>query len=410
MKRWDVTSMLDIGRKLFAKIHKQKKHANPNHDVHFMAREIDQWLPQGIQALIDGTYDPRCLKRIYFPDEMVDQVHLSDRILQHILLKIIKPTFKHVMNPNCLHLHGPSGVQYATERIKQVLEDEKPAYFIRADIKSYYRNIPHYKLIQDIKQFYDDPKLIAMLENIITNPIDTPYGYKNPVHGIALRGPLSQFFSGIYLKPLDDALSKLNVTYIRFQDDWLILCKTKRQMQRAWQRMGQVLHERRLTLSRKKSRKGSIADSFHFLGIHYQPTQTEDNTSVKHANDHTIATTHSAHCLVNGGGGKSIINHQQHDALRVTPHPRTLRKARENVRLMVADGLSAPKTKNYFLRWVRWWVKTANTWDFQTLVELFISTCWYDTPVAIATAVLSRYLLTELDTRAPASGSIWAAA
>ncbi len=408
MKRWDVTNMLDIGRKLFAKIHKRKKHANHNHEVHFMAREIDEWLPEGIQALIDGTYDPRCLKRIYFPDEMVDQVHTSDRVLQHILLQILKPTFKHVMNPNCYHLHGPSGVRYATERIKQVLEDDKSAYFIRADIKSFYRNIPHYKLIQDIKQYYEDPKLIVMLENIITNPIDTPYGYKNPVHGITLRGPLSQFFSGIYLKPLDDALSKLNVTYLRYQDDILILCKTKRQMQRARRRMMEVLHERRLTLSRKKTRIGSIADSFHFLGIHYSPTQTENNTSVKHANDDVITTVSSVHSLSESGGGEPIVTHQQHVALRITPHARTLRKARENVRWMVTDGLSAQKTRNYFLKWARWWVKTVTIWDFQMLVEQFISMCWHDAPVIVATDVLSSYL-TGLDTRANSCGSTRAA-
>jgi len=33
-----------------------------------------------------------------------------------------------------------------------------------------------------------------MLENIIKNPIETPRGYKNADNGIALRGPLSQFF------------------------------------------------------------------------------------------------------------------------------------------------------------------------------------------------------------------------
>ena len=48
MKRWDAHSMLELGKKLFAKIHRQKKHANHNHDVHIMAREIDEWLPQGI--------------------------------------------------------------------------------------------------------------------------------------------------------------------------------------------------------------------------------------------------------------------------------------------------------------------------------------------------------------------------
>ena len=153
-----------------------------------------------LKSLADGTYSPRCLKRYYFSDEVVNQVHLSDLIFQHGLLKQLKSTFKHVMNPNIYHLAGPTGVKYATQRIKQVLEEDMPNYVLRVDIKSFYASIPHFKLIQDIKKYYHDPKLIAMLEGIITNPIDAPRGYKNPIRGIALRGPLSQFFSGIYLK------------------------------------------------------------------------------------------------------------------------------------------------------------------------------------------------------------------
>ena len=56
-------------------------------------------------------------------------------------------------------------------------------------------------LLQDINRYYGDPKIQAMLENIVKNPIETPRGYKNPDNGIALRGPLSQFFSALYLKP-----------------------------------------------------------------------------------------------------------------------------------------------------------------------------------------------------------------
>ncbi len=41
--------------------------------------------------MVDGTYTPRHLKRHYFSDEMVDQLHLSDRVFQHILLKQLKP-------------------------------------------------------------------------------------------------------------------------------------------------------------------------------------------------------------------------------------------------------------------------------------------------------------------------------
>lgn len=77
----------------------------------------------------------------------------------------------------------------------------------------------HHKLLKDIESVYDDPCLIKILKQIITNPIETPRGYRNPATGIALRGPLSQFFSALYLKPLDDAFLKNNVTYLRYQDD-----------------------------------------------------------------------------------------------------------------------------------------------------------------------------------------------
>jgi RNA-directed DNA polymerase len=297
MKRWNFTQMLSIGQKLFAKIHKKKRLTHHNHEIHFLAREINDWLPQGIKSMVDGSYTPRHLKRYYFVDEMVDQLHVTDRVLQHIFLKQLKCTFKHVMNSNCYHLYGPTGVKFATQCIRQVLEEKKPNYVLRADIKSFYRSIPHYKLMKDIKEIYSDPKVQAMLTRIITNEVETPRGYKNAGQGIALRGPLSQFFSAIYLKPLDDAFDNMDVTYIRYQDDVIILCKTKRQLSRCRRRMMKILHERCLTLSRKKSRIGCIKKGFHFLGIDYPGTQTQDNTNVAHSSNDSVmhVTAYSLH-------------------------------------------------------------------------------------------------------------------
>lgn len=84
MKRWNLSDMLHVGQKLFEKIYKKRRLARHNHDIHILSREIDQWLPQGISSMIDGTYTPFHLKRRYFQDEMVDQLHLSDRIFQHL--------------------------------------------------------------------------------------------------------------------------------------------------------------------------------------------------------------------------------------------------------------------------------------------------------------------------------------
>jgi len=118
-----------------------------------------------------------------------------------------------------------------------------------------------------------------MLERIIVNPIETPRGYKNPDTGIALRGPLSQFFSALYLKPLDDAFNAMDVAYFRYQDDILVFCSSKRSLNRCKKRLMDVLNERKLGLSGKKTRIGSIDKGFHFLGIQYPGTQPLDNTT-----------------------------------------------------------------------------------------------------------------------------------
>jgi len=283
MKRWNAPDMMNIGQKLFAKIYKKQRYAKHNHDAHLLAREIDVWLPKGIQAMIDGSYTPRHLKRRYFQDEMVDQLHLSDRILQHILLKQLKPTIQHVTHSNCVHTFGPHGVQIATRRIREALQKEQPQYLIRADVKSFYKSILHYKLLADLKKTYDDPKLIRMFEEIILNPIETSRGYKNAISGIALRGPLSQFFGAIYLKPLDDAFDAMKVTYIRYMDDIIILCKTKKQLARCRRRLMNILQERKLKLSRKKTRIGSISTGFHFCGVEYPGTQTRGIDQVEPA-------------------------------------------------------------------------------------------------------------------------------
>ena len=55
----------------------------------------------------------------------------------------------------------------------------------------------------------------------------------------------------------------------------LIFCKTKRQLNRCRRRMMEVLHERHLTLSRKKSRMGRVDEGFHFLGVDYPAVSTD---------------------------------------------------------------------------------------------------------------------------------------
>ena len=104
----------------------------------------------------------------------------------------------------------------------------------------------------------------------------------------------------------DDAFDSMDVTYIRFQDDVLILCQTKRSLTRCKQRMMEVLRERGLCLSGKKTRIGSIENGFHFLGINYLGTQPSDDTNVTKAANHSGNQIISAHYLNSLGGGRTM--------------------------------------------------------------------------------------------------------
>jgi len=103
----------------------------------------------------------------------------------------------------------------------------------------------------------------------------------------------------------------MDVTYLRYQDDLVILCKTKRQMNRARRRMMQVLHERRLSLSRKKSRIGAIDNGFHFLGIDYPPTQPVDNTKRTQAKHVFDAQSCAVQLLPIWGGVRQLLRIQR---------------------------------------------------------------------------------------------------
>lgn len=92
------------------------------------------------------------------------------------------------------------------------------------------------------------------------------------------------------------------------------------------------------------------------------------------------------------GEGKTVSEHQQYELVRIVPHPRTLRKAREHVKHMVITGTSSRRIGYYLHRWVAWWTMTSETWKYEELILQFLRTCWDIHAAAYATGLLARYL------------------
>lgn len=77
-----------------------------------------------------------------------------------------------------------------------------------------------------------------------------------------------------------------------------------------------------------------------------------------------------------------------HEPIRIVPHARTLRKAREQVKYMVIDEVSPRKIRNYLHRWVTWWVNASETWQYNELLQRFLDQCWDEKIAAYAASLL----------------------
>ena len=182
----------------------------------------------------------------------------------------MKPLFKYIIPKNGYHLSGPSGVKQALSTLKRAVENKTFRYFFRLDIKDYYASIDRHILLTLMEKHFHDPRLRHYLGSIIHIPIIDEGVYHRPQKGIARRSSLSPFFGALYLSPLDQAFEKTTGTfYARYQDDIIILTRSKSQFCRAKRRIKKILSTLKLVLSPHKSKMGLLTATLHASTYNY---------------------------------------------------------------------------------------------------------------------------------------------
>jgi len=80
------------------------------------------------------------------------------------------------------------------------------------------------------------------------------------------KGDISPLLSNIYLTPFDNEMIKRGYRLTRFADDWVMLCRTQAEAQKALKEAKEILKELGLTLNPEKTKIVHITWGFEFLG------------------------------------------------------------------------------------------------------------------------------------------------
>ena len=231
-----------------------------------------------------------------------------DRLIQQCIKQVMEPICEAQFSDNSYGFRPNRSTEHAIARTYSLMQVTHLHYVIEFDIKGFFDNVDHSKLIKQIWAMgIRDKQLIFVIKRILTAPIRMPDGTTIlPDKGTPQGGIISPLLANIVLNELDHWVesqwqnnpiaiargryrtigkaevfdkshgyramksSNLKEMYIvRYADDFRIFCRSKDEAKRTMEAVTQWLEERlRLEVSPEKTRIVNVRKRYsEFLGF-----------------------------------------------------------------------------------------------------------------------------------------------
>jgi RNA-directed DNA polymerase len=139
-------------------------------------------------------------------------------------------------------------------------------------LQSYYASLDHRILMERLERYIGDERVLRLIGSYLQRLVDHDGEYREVRWGISLGSPLSPLMGAIYLQPLDEAMARSDIEYVRYMDDWVILAPTRWKLRRAVRLVNRLLDALKLSKHPDKTSLGRTDRGFDFLGYRFEAT------------------------------------------------------------------------------------------------------------------------------------------